>query len=337
MRRRMSMTVAAAMAAMTFVLAGCASSYQAPTAPLAPGETAAAAEADEGRENLTPITVGVLPIVDVAPLYLGVEKGIFEDHGIDLTIDVAANGGDIINNVLSRRWQFGFSNVLSIVSAGTSTGNIKVVAAGNYSSGDPAKDFGAIVVPATSSIQDVGDLAGKKVAVNAKQGLLEATVRRVVDAGGGNSGTLSFEPMGFGAMPDALTAGTVDAAFIVEPLLSVAKAQGARELPNSSFGTVDPNLMIAAYFASNDLTVTDPEIVEQFADAMNESLGMASRDPEAARAVLDSYTKIDAEVKAAMTLPKWSPVISKDSAVLLSGLAGTYFQMKINPDLSFPS
>lgn len=335
MRRRMSMTVAAAMAAMTFVLAGCASAYQAPTAPLNPGEVA---PTDDGRgKDLTPITVGVLPIVDVAPLYLGVEKGIFEAHGIDLTIDVAANGGDIINNVLSRRWQFGFSNVLSIVGAGTSTGNIKVVAAGNYSSGNPDKDFGAIVVPAASSIQDVGDLVGKKVAVNAKQGLLEATVRRVVDAGGGNSATLGFEPMGFGAMPDALAGGTVDAAFIVEPMLSVAKAQGARELPKSSFGTVDPELMIAAYFASNDLTVTDPELVEQFTDAMNESLGMASRDPEAARGVLDTYTTIDAEVKEAMILPRWSPVISKESAVLLSGLAGTYFQMKINPDLSFPS
>ncbi|MFP5333893.1 MAG: hypothetical protein ACLGIV_01135 [Actinomycetes bacterium] len=31
--------------------------------------------------------VGVIPIVDVAPIYLGVEQGFFEERGIDLTLE----------------------------------------------------------------------------------------------------------------------------------------------------------------------------------------------------------------------------------------------------------
>ena len=35
------------------------------------------------EDGLTPVTVGVLPITAVAPLYLGVEQGLFEEQGLD--------------------------------------------------------------------------------------------------------------------------------------------------------------------------------------------------------------------------------------------------------------
>ena len=35
-------------------------------------------------EELTTIAVGVVPVVDVAPLYLGIDQGFFEEEGLDV-------------------------------------------------------------------------------------------------------------------------------------------------------------------------------------------------------------------------------------------------------------
>ncbi|WP_406019719.1 ABC transporter substrate-binding protein [Nocardioides sp. NBC_00850] len=66
--------------------------------------------ADESAGGATEITVGVIPIVDVAPIYLGVEKGFFKEEGLDVNLELAQGGAAIIPAVASGQYQFGFSN-----------------------------------------------------------------------------------------------------------------------------------------------------------------------------------------------------------------------------------
>ena len=47
------------------------------------------------------VKVGVLPIVDVAPLFLGKEKGFFTKRGIDLKTTIAPAGPAIVPGPLS--------------------------------------------------------------------------------------------------------------------------------------------------------------------------------------------------------------------------------------------
>ena len=56
-----------------------------------------------------------------------------------------------------------------------------------------------------------------------------------------------------------------------------------------------PDLTVAAYFASTKLIADDPDLVKRFTEAMNESLAYADAHPDEVRAVLGTYTKIDAE------------------------------------------
>src|SRR5690348_16128744 len=60
------------------------------------------------------VKVGVIPIVDVAPIYLGKSQGIFAKHGIDLTMEQAQGGAAIVPAVVSGQYQFGFSNIVSL-------------------------------------------------------------------------------------------------------------------------------------------------------------------------------------------------------------------------------
>src|SRR4051812_17431691 len=61
------------------------------------------------------VTVGVIPIVDVAPIYLGIKQGFFKDEGLQLKLETAQGGAAIVPGVVSGQYQFGFSNTVSLL------------------------------------------------------------------------------------------------------------------------------------------------------------------------------------------------------------------------------
>lgn len=316
MRHAKSFTLATATVALTFTLAACGSE-----APVLddPSPSAAPTEA----EGLTSITVGVLPIVDVAPLYLGVETGIFEEHGLDVEIVKAESGPALVPGVTSGEFDFGFSNATSLLLAQAGGNELQIVAPGNFANADAASDFSSLVVPTGSAVASVADLAGKKVAVNAPKSLLQATISSQAEAAGVDPATIEFVPMGFGEMPAALTGGAVDAAFVVEPFLTITKQAGATPL-DVAFASLDPELMVAGYFTTDAYASENAETVEAFVAAMTESLEEAQADSDAVREALDLYTEIDPAVKSEMTLPTWLPEVSEDSLSLQAELAQKY-------------
>ena len=86
--------------AMLVVAAGCGSS----------GDDSG--EASGGSQQ---VKVGVIPIVDVAPIYLGKQKGFFTSRNIELTLESGQGGAAIVPGVVSGQFQFGFSNVTSLL------------------------------------------------------------------------------------------------------------------------------------------------------------------------------------------------------------------------------
>ncbi|AZQ38402.1 nitrate ABC transporter substrate-binding protein [Streptomyces cyaneochromogenes] len=255
-------------------------------------------------DKTTQVKVGIIPIVDVAPLYLGQQKGFFSSRGIDLKMETAQGGAAIIPGVVSGQFQFGFSNVTSLMIAQTKGVPIKSVVNGTASTGDTGKDISGVAVKEDSPIKSAKELAGKTVAVNTLQNIGDTTVREVVRKDGGDPSKVKFVEMPFDQMPAALDGGQVDAAWVGEPALTIAKGQGARVVA-SPFAETDPNLTIATYFASTKLAQENPDLVKKFTEAVTESLNYASEHPDEARQIVTTYTKIDGEVLKKLTLPTW--------------------------------
>jgi NitT/TauT family transport system substrate-binding protein len=292
-RRLFPLTVVTMAAAL--VLAACSTPSSA-----APEGSASA------RGELTAVTVGVIPIVDVAPIYLGVQTGIFEDHGLDVTLELAEGGAAIVPAVADGEYQFGFSNVTSLLTASSEGLPLKVVAPGDFSTGRPGKDFSAVVTSAGSGIDGAADLVGRTVAVNSLKNIGDTTVRNVVDAAGGDPQAVEFVEMSFPDMPAAVVGGQVDAAWVVEPHLTQAVDQGARII-SSNFVETDSDLLIAAYFTSDQMIAQDPQTVEAFTAAIREALTYATEHPDETRAILGTYTEIDPVVQSVMTMPRFAP------------------------------
>lgn len=278
------------------------------------------------------ITVGVIPIVDVAPIYLGKDKGFFEKQGIDLTLQLAQGGAAIVPSVLSGQYQFGFSNMTSLIIAQSRGLDFRVVAAGNFSTGKKGHDFGGIIAPKGSAIKSAKDLEGKTVSVNNLKNIGDTTVRAAMREAGADPSKVKFVELAFPDMPAAVANKRVDAAWVVEPFLTIIRNQGGEVI---SWNLVDtaPHLMISGYFTTDRYMKANPDVVKRFTAAMDQSLDYAQKHPEEARKELLKYTKIPAKLVDQITLPDWSTEINRKSTQTLADLAVKDGLVNKKPDL----
>jgi NitT/TauT family transport system substrate-binding protein len=277
------------------------------------------------------VTAEVIPIVDVAPIYLGVKKGFFSEQNINLKLDTAAGGANIIPGVASGQYQFGFSNAPSVLIAQTKGVPIKAIAPGNATTGKPGADFSGLIVK-DPTITSAKQLAGKKVAANTLKGIVELSIRELVAKDGGDGNSVNVVSIGFPDMVAALDNNQVDAIFAVEPTLSAAKAKGWHVL--GDFATIDPKMTVAFYFTSNQLAQSNPDLVARFKAAITKSLEYASSHPDEVRDIVGTYTTVPASVAAAMTLPAWPATADSASLNTLADLILKYKAADSRPDTS---
>jgi NitT/TauT family transport system substrate-binding protein len=195
-----------------------------------------------------------------------------------------------------------------------------VVCNGNNSTGVDGSDFAALMVKADSPIRTAADLAGKKVAANTLKNIVDTSVRASVRKAGGDAKSVQFVELAFPQQPAALQSGQVDAVFVVEPFQQQVLAQGGRKIA-SSYVDAAANLTVASYFASNQLLAQNPDLAKRFTEAMKESLAYADSHPDEARQIIGTYTQIDKDIVAKVTLPKWPAEINRQSVQTLSDLA----------------
>ncbi len=266
------------------------------------------------------VTVGVIPILDVAPIYLGVQKGFFSQRGMDVTLKQEAGGADIIPAVVGQKYQFGFSNVVSLLLAQSEGMPVKMVSNGVASTGVRDDDFAALMVNGDSPIESAADLEGKTVATNTLKNIVDTSVRESVRLAGGDPTKVKFTPMPFPEQPAALKSGAVDAVFVVEPFQQAVLAAGGRKI-SSSYVDAAKDLTVATYFTGLQQKVDNPDMVKRFTAAMQVSLAYADSHPDEARQIISSYTKIDPAVVERLTLPKWPAEVNRDSMQTLADLA----------------
>lgn len=322
-RRRGSISIALTAALALAGSLGASAQSEAPAASVAAGSPGAA----------TSITVGVIPILDVAPIYLGVQQGFFADQGLALTLETAQGGAAIVPGVVSGQFQFGFSNVVSLLLATSNGIAVQGVGSGVASTGVDGADFGAVVVPADSAIATAADLAGKKVAVNTLNNINTTTINKVVRDAGGDPTTIEYVELPFPEIAPAVARRDVDAGQVVEPFLTIGQGQGLRQI-TSNYALTDPDLMVAMYFTSADYAAQHPDVVAAFSTALGQSLAYADANPDAVRAILAEYTQIEESVRAAVTLPRWPAEIDRDTVTLLADLAVQDGLLTAVPDLT---
>ncbi|WP_159500463.1 ABC transporter substrate-binding protein [Microbacterium sp. 18062] len=278
-----------------------------------PAETAAEGE-------LQTVTVGAVPVVDVAALYIGEEQGFFADEGLTVEIEFGQGSAAMIPALLNGQYDIQYGGSVNVLQAVASGLPLVATAAGGRTTGVVGEDHGGVVVLEDSDIRSAKDLEGKTVAVNALRGLHEVFLWRAIENDGGDPTTVDFVELALPDMGAALESGQIDAASTSEPFLGVLGGQGARVV-SSLYVEADPELVTALYFVTEEKAAEDRELIERFNRALEKSFAYATENPDAVRAELTNFTQIDPALIDTMVLTNFSWGLDYDDLLLIAELA----------------
>lgn len=287
------------------------------------GNTGTSSESSSGGE----VTVGVIPIIDIAPLQVAIDEGAFEDEGIRVTTKNAQGGAAIVPALVSGDFQFGYGNLVSLMSAQENGLKFEVLAIGARASADETDDGAGQLIVKDPSIKSVKDLEGKTIGINTLKGINEIAVRQGLEEAGLEEDAAELLEVPIPNMRANLDQGKVDAVMISEPFTSMAKDDGARALP-ISYAAMGEEMPVAAWFTTEKYAKENPEQVEAFTKVLTEALESAEGDDTEARKALGGYLELEDGVADEVTLPGWDPTVDLEEIQPLADLAEKYGVIK---------
>jgi NitT/TauT family transport system substrate-binding protein len=119
---------------------------------------------------------------------------------------------------------------------------------------------------------------------------------------------------------------------VLEPFLSQVLGEGGRVV-SWPYVEMSPKLDIAGYFTTNKFIAANKDLTKRFTAAMKKSLDYAQKHPAEVRAIVGTYTKIDAATRAKMVLPAFRPDFDREAATALGAAALKYGTLTKKPDL----
>src|SRR5215217_4355736 len=246
-----------------------------------------------GSDKPQTLKIGLIPIADVAPVFVGQKQGFFKEQNLTLDPQFAAGGAAITPAVVSGDFDIGFSNTVSMLIAGSKDLPIQIISQG--------------VLGGT----DEKALEGKTIAANTLNNICGVTINASLEADGVDVSKIKYTEIPFPEMNSALEKGRVDAACQVEPFVSQGKASGFVGIDPFYIRTA-PDLTVATYFASKQFIAENGDVVDRFVEAMNKSLEYSQAHPDEVRDVLTEYTEIPPEAAQKIELPSWKPELTTD-------------------------
>lgn len=304
----------------------------------APAEEAATEEATEeepteeaaGEVEDPDITLGLLPIVDVAPVHIALAEGYFEDEGLNVELAIVQGGAAAIPAVVSGELDIAFGNFVSFFLATDEGIDLRLIADQDHDQ----PGFSSILTLPDSGIDGAADLVGRNLAVNTLNNVVEISARAQVSDAGGNPDDVNYVEVPFPDMPATLERGDVDAIWAVEPFVSIAQdTLDAVEVINPYDGRL-AGFPVAGFQTTTEYAEQNPNTVAAFQRAMIRASTEASEDPERVVKILPEYTELTPEAAAGVSQPQFLSELDPEELTRVPELMVEFGMIEEVPDVN---
>ncbi len=258
--------------------------------------TAAAISASPAQaERLTVSQYGIL--VPTLPYAVALEKGFFKEEGLDIDGVIQSHGGGTsVRNMIASELPVAEMALPAAIAAFKQGIDVRIIS-------DDANTIGELVWVAKkgSPVKTVADLKGKKAAFTSPRSVTEIIVKTVLKRRGLLEHTQTVAAGGIGAALTALNNGAVDAATLVDPVLTRKGGDyqvvfsAAKELPDLSWAMF---VTTAKYLESNG------EKVRKIVRARVKAVDFIYANPEETAKIYAKYWNLP-EADAKAILPKF--------------------------------
>ncbi|MBE2997542.1 ABC transporter substrate-binding protein [Nocardiopsis sp. HNM0947] len=265
----------------------------------------------DSNEDTTDVTLQLnwYPYGEHAPFYHGIEEGIFEEHGISLTIEAGQGSARTVQSVGQQSYDFGWADAPALMT--NIDEGVDVSSVGVFLQSTPS----AVQVFSDSGISTPEDLEGRTIAVSAGDavtltfplylesvGLSEDDVEQQnLDAAGKNAALMSDQ-----------VDGLIGFAHDQGPIIA---EESGREVSYLRYTDAGLNFFSNGLVAHNSTIDEDPELVERMVEATSEAFASAQDSPEDAVAAMEGE---DPQLPSAeVLLDQWEetvPLLSTENS-----------------------
>ena len=266
----------------------------------------------------TKITLLYTPGDSFTESYVAKDQGIFERHGLDVTLTIGQNGSVITAALIAGSAQIGAPTPTVFLQAHEQGVDLVILASANRNPVQPPVSETGIVAREGSGIKTAVDLVGRKHAVPGIGGTIDVLTKKWVEARGVGYRKVDWIEMQFPTMPDGLKAGLADAVSVVDPFLH--RIIGAKSgILIGDFGEVMPaGTTVVVYAATRDWASAHQDAVAAFRAALDDAQTFIENPANAAtvKASIASYVHLPPQAAAFIHIPA-----NIDSHAVPQGLA----------------
>ncbi len=276
----------------------------APTDESAASATEASTPTTEAAE-LTTIRMGYVPVIIFAPIYVGIESGYFAEEGLELEMNTVQSTNDAVVQLAAGNFDVAGAGGNAGLFNGIERGLQFKIVAPMHSEKPPLATPLVISAGRADELTSIADLRGKRIAVNGNGAAIEYWLDQALAQGGVSIEEVEVVALPFPDMAAALESGSIDAALITEPLVTINRNQELISILADDF----INGFTATFIVMNqDWLDQNPELARKFMRAYLR----ASRDlqgdymtPEIA-AMVEKYTNVPAAMVERSTVSQFS-------------------------------
>ena len=238
--------------------------------------------------DLIPITLtmGYIPNIQFAPIYVALEKGYFQDAGFDVLLEYGEET-DAVARVGAGEQTFAIASGEQVLLARAQ--DLPVVYVASWYEDFPV----GVASLQAAGIQAPEDLAGATVGIPGLYGASYIGFEALLNIAGMTDEDVTLLPIGFNQV-EALAAGQVQSGVIYlanEPVVLRSQGYAVDVIPVSDYLQLVANGLV-----TNEQSVTEnPEMVRAFIQAMLQGITAAAANPDEAYEISGQYVENLAE------------------------------------------
>jgi NitT/TauT family transport system substrate-binding protein len=273
----------------------------------------------------------------VVPIYLGIEKGFFEEQDLRIKTQTAQGGAEIIPQVMNGSVQIGYSNTPSLFIAAVKDLPIQMVApaSGGISTKQGKVAIDAIMVRKDSPIRKPEDLRGRTIAVNTLKNISDVSTSGALDKLGIDPSSIKYLEVPLPDMLGALDARRVDAIFTVSPFKTIAEQSGKYRTIINPQPVLRPGMVNTAYFVSRPWAEKNEDVLERFLKALKKSMEYSATHDAENREQLAEYTELPKDLIPKIPIGERRPDCEEleTSSDLLADVMVKFDALERKPDM----
>ncbi|MGH3880543.1 MAG: ABC transporter substrate-binding protein [Actinophytocola sp.] len=261
------------------------------------------AKSSNGKLETSEIKVSIMKTTDLAPFHLAMKEGFFKDEGLNIEFVDAPSGGESVGKLVSGEVDISYSSYTPFFlaesrKAAQDKGGIKLIA--DASSAGPNSCM--VVATPDSSVKNIKDMAGKRVAVTATGTISDLLTMSTLKTNGVDHKSIKWVETPFPATSAALKGKRVDAAFVTEPFLTISmKEAGAQPIFDAATGPT-ADMPTAGWASSGEFVKANPNTVAAFQRAMQKGTDLALSDRSKVEPMLVEFSGVDQDTAKMATL-----------------------------------